>query len=195
LTTGLTLDGNGTANRAVLGGTGPVGTAVTLDNLGDTLAPGDSPGIQSYTPAQTWSSFSFDWEIKNFTGSTAGTDFDQIGIGSTLNLSGGSGSYILNVLGLTAEEAAGLVPDFSEIDRSWTILTSAGITGFNASNWTINTAGFTNLDTGTWTLGQSGNNLVLSYAIIPEPNIAAHLVGLGVLALLRRRRQGRDALR
>jgi autotransporter-associated beta strand protein len=120
-----TLNGTGTSasNRAVLGGTGTVGTSVTLDNLGDVLSPGNSPGIQNYTPAQSWSSFSYDWEVNNFTGTTAGTAFDQIGVGGTLNLSGGSGSYILNVLGLTAGDVSGNVPNFSEINRSWTILT------------------------------------------------------------------------
>ena len=72
-----TLTGNGISNRAVLSGTGTVGTSVTLDNLGDVLSPGNSPGIQNYTPAQTWSSFSYDWEVNNFTGTTAGTAFDR----------------------------------------------------------------------------------------------------------------------
>ena len=183
-----TLTGNGISNRAVLGGTGTVGTSVTLDNLGDVLSPGNSPGIQNYTPAQSWSSFSYDWEVNNFTGTTAGTAFDQIGVGGTLNLSGGSGSYILNVLGLTAGDVSGNVPNFSEINRSWIILTSTGITGFNAANWSINTTGFTDPDTGTWLLAQSDNNLVLSYAPIPEPR-AALLGGLGLLMLLRRRRR------
>lgn len=191
LSTGLTLNGTGTGTgqRAVLGGTGTINTSVTLDNLGDTLSPGNSPGIQNYTPAQTWSSFSYDWEINNFTGTTAGTHFDQISISSTLDLTGGSGAYILNVLGLTAGDVSGLVPNFSEIDRSWTILTSAGtLGGFNAANWTINTTGFTDTFTGTWALAKSDNNLVLTYTAVPEP--ASALVGsfLSLLGLLRRRR-------
>ena len=188
-----TLAGNTVSNRAVLGGNGPIGVSVTLDNLGDVLSPGNSPGIQTYTVGQSWNSFSYDWEINDFsavTGLTAGSDFDQIGITGSLNLTGGSGSYILNVLGLTAGDVAGLVPNFSEINRSWTILTTTGgITGFNATDWTanINTTGFTDLDTGAWALAQSGNDLVLSYTAIPEPG-AALLGALGMLALLRRRR-------
>ena len=191
LTVGPTLNGNTIADRAVLGGTGTIDSAVILNDVGDTLSPGAGPGagIQNFTPAQTWSSFSYDWEIKNFTGTTAGAAFDQIGLGSTLNLSGGSGSYILNVLGLTAGDLSGLVPNFDEIDRSWNILTSTStITGFNAANWTINTTGFTDTFTGNWALAQSGNNLVLSYTAVPEFNVAALIGGFGVLALLRRRR-------
>lgn len=188
LSVGTTLSGDTIANRAVLGGTGTIATSVTLDNLGDTLSPGNSPGIQNYSAAQTWSSFSYDWEVNNFIGTTAGTNFDQITLGSTLELSGGSGSYILNVLGLNAQNESGLVPNFSEINRSWTILTSADtLSGFNAANWTINTAGFTDPTTGSWALDQSDNNLVLSYTVIPEPS-AALLGGLGLLILLRRRR-------
>jgi autotransporter-associated beta strand protein len=189
LSVGTTLNGDTTANRAVLGGTGTIDISIILDNLGDTLSPGNSPGIQNYTAAQSWSSFSYDWEVNHFTGTTAGTDFDQISLGSTLNLSGGSGSYILNVIGLNALNESGLVPDFSEINRSWTILTSAGtLSVFNAANWTINTAGFTDPHTGSWALDQSGNNLVLSYTAVPEPG-AALLGSLGLLMLLRRGRR------
>ena len=187
LTSALSLSGAGTSSRAILGGTGTINTSMTLDNLGDTLAPGNSPGIQTFTPAQTWSSFSYDWEVNNFTGTTAGSDFDQIGLSSTLNLSGGSGSYILNILSLTAVNAGGNVPNFSEINRSWTILsTISGITGFNAANWSINTTNFTNTNTGSWGIAQSGNDLVLSYTAVPEPNVTMLLGSMGLLALLRR---------
>jgi len=188
LTVAPTLNGNGVSNRAVLGGSGSINASVTLDNLGDVLSPGNSPGTQNFDVAQNWSSFSYDWEVNNFTGTTAGTHFDQIGMSNTLTLSGGSGSYILNVLGLTSINDAGLTPNFSEINRSWIILTTTnGITSFNDANWAINTAGFSSPDAGTWGLTQSGNNLVLNYTAIPEPG-AALLGGLGMLALLRRRR-------
>ena len=187
MTNTLMLSGAGTSSRAILGGAGTIGSSVTLNNIGDTLSPGNSPGIQTFTSEQTWSSFSYDWEVNNFTGTTAGTDFDQLGL-NTLNLTGGAGSYILNVLSLTASNDAGNVPNFSEDNNSWTILTSSGITGFNAANWSINTSDFIDPATGTWSLAQSGNNLVLSYNVIPEPNVAALIGGLGVLLILRRRR-------
>jgi autotransporter-associated beta strand protein len=188
LTVAPTLAGSGTSNRAVLGGTGPINATVTLNNLGDVLSPGNSPGIQTFGATQTWASFSYDWEVNDFTGTTAGTAFDQIGVTGGLTLSGGSGSYILNVLGLTAGDVAGLTPNFSEINRSWTILTTTtGITDFDSANWTINTAGFSSPDAGTWALNESSGNLVLSYTAIPEPSITL-LGGLGFLVLLRRRR-------
>lgn len=117
---------------SINGSSGPIGVAITLNNVGDVLSPGNSPDVQSYTVAQSWNSFSYDWEVN---------DFD-------------------------------------------------GITGFDISEWTINAANFTNAEGGVWSLavGNEGNDLVLSYTAIPEP-AAAILGGLGLLALLRRRRR------
>ena len=189
LTAPPSLSGADVSNRAVLGGSGPINTSVTLDNPGDTLAPGNSPGVQAFTPAQTWNSFSYDWEINDFTGTTPGTAFDQLAIGATLDLTGALGAYHLNMLSLTAGNIAGEVQNFSEIDRSWKVLTTAaGITGFDPTNWTIHVDGFTNPAGGGFALAQNGNDLVLSYTAIPESSVAALLGGCGVLALLRRRR-------
>ena len=100
----------------------------------DKLAPGNSPGIQEYTVGQTWNSFTYQWETNNFTGTTAGTDFDQLGINGALTLTGAAAnSYALDMLSLTALNATGIVPNFTETNRQWTILTATGgITGFNA---------------------------------------------------------------
>lgn len=191
LTVGPDLEGNGTSNRATLGGTGPIDVAVVLDNVGDVLAPGDSPGIQEYTVGQSWSSFSYEWEINNFTNTTAGTGYDQIAITGALNLTGGSGSYILDVLSLTAGDTGGPVPNFSEIDRSWNIITTTGgITGFDAADWTIDTSGFTNADSGFWSLNENDGNIILSYTLTPVPEPSSVLLGtLGLLFLMRRQRK------
>jgi autotransporter-associated beta strand protein len=192
----ITLNGNGagSSNRAILSGTGQIGTApLTLDNIGDTLSPGNSPGIQNYASGQTWNSFTYLWETNNFTGTTVGTDFDQITITGALTLSGGLGSYLLDLNSLTAGNVAGDVPNFSETNRSWTILTTTtGITGFDAANWTIGTGSFTSTPTwaGTWALSQSGNDLLLSYTAVPEPGAwAMVLSGLGMLLVGQRIRR------
>ena len=81
------------------------------------------------------------------------------------------------------------------LTQSWTLLTSTGISGFDATNFAINLLannganGFGNdLGGGAFSISQDGNNLKLNFTAIPEPNVAALLGGLGVLALLRRRR-------
>ena len=188
----LTLSGNGSASRAVLGGTGSINTAITLNNLGDTLSPGNSPGQQAYGVNQTWNSLTYLWEVNNFTGTTAGTDFDQINITGNLTLSGGLNAYQLDITSLTGLNANGNVGNFSEVNRSWTILTTTtGIVGFNAANWTLLTTNFTSSPAylGTFSLAQANNNLVLSYAV-PEPTTWGLLaLSLTTVVVFRRRRR------
>ena len=189
--TGGAINNNGT-----ISGTGALNVAITLDGLTDHLAPGNSPGVQSFGANQTWSSFTYDWEVSDFTGTGAGTAFDQVAITGSLNLTGGLGAYVLNVLSLDAGNATGLVPNFSEVSRSWTIAsTTGGITGFDAANWTIDATGFLNAEAGAFTLAQSGGDLVLSYAAVPEPATYAALAGLGMLGFVvyRRRRNAKCA--
>jgi hypothetical protein len=191
LASSITVGGGG-SGRAVLGGTGTINSAVALNSLNDVLSPGNSPGIQSFTPNQTWSSFTYDWELNNFTGTTAGTAFDQISIAGSLDLLPTS-SYTLNVISLTAGNVAGDVPNFTEVDTSWIILTaSGGISGFDSGDWLVDTNSFSALGSiaGRFTISQSGNNLNLNY-VVPEPSTYA-LLGVSALAwgawFVRRRR-------
>lgn len=183
----LTLSGAGLGSRAVLSGTGTIGSAVTLDNLGDVLSPGNSPGILPFSTSQAWNSYSYDWEVNDWTGTTAGTAFDQIAITGGLNLTGSA--YQLNLLSLTAGNTAGLVPNFAETGRSWTILTTTtGITGFQSSEWTVNAAGFSSSPSfiGSFSLatGNGGQDLVLTYAV-PEPAAVGLIGAAGLLAAAR----------
>jgi T5SS/PEP-CTERM-associated repeat protein len=77
---------------------------------------------------------------------------------------------------------------------SWTILTTTGgITGFDATKFTIDTTGFLNpTDSGLFSLAQNGNNLVLNFTPVPEPSTWALLItGLATLtaSALRRRKR------
>ena len=190
-TNSITLNGNGMLTRATLSGTGTISTALVLDNIGDTLSPGNSPGIQNFGTSQSWNAFTYVWELNSFTGTTAGTAFDQITITGGLALTGASGAYLLDITSLLGDNTPGNVPNFSEVNRSWTILTTTtGITGFNAANWTMGTTAFSSSPTaaGTWALTKAGNDLVLSYAV-PEPATWALLAfSLTTVMVLRRRR-------
>jgi autotransporter-associated beta strand protein len=191
--TALTV-GSITNNGAIqISGTGDIGVDLGLNSTNDILSPGNSPGVQNYTVSQTWSSMTYEWETNNFTGTTAGTHFDQITINGDLDLTGSTaGSYVLDLVSLTNLDAQGDVFNFAETSRSWDILTTSGtIGGFDLSYWTIDDSAFTSNPAwqGSWNLGVNGTNdaLVLSYTAIPEPT-AALLGSLGLLALLRRRR-------
>ena len=185
-----TLNGAGLSNRAILGGTGTLNAALTLNNVGDTLSPGNSPGVMGFGVGQSWGSNSYDWELNDWVASVAGTNIDQVQITGSLTLTGAAaGSYVLNVLSLTAGNTPGNVPNFADANSSWTILTTTtGITGFDASYWTISTTGFSSSPaaTGTWNVSQSSNNLVLNYVAVPEPSVFVLLAcGLIALPLLR----------
>jgi len=161
-----------------------------LDWRNDVLSPGNSPGVLNFTPGQTWSSFTYDWELNNFTGTTAGVDFDQISIAGALNLSGSN--YTLNVISLTAGNVPGDVPNFTEVSTSWTILVAAGgISGFDDREWLVDTNSFSALGgtAGQFTISQSVDNTTLNLNyIVPEPSTYALLLLAGAGWLLWRRR-------
>jgi hypothetical protein len=144
----------------------------------------------------------FEWEFNNFLGS-AGTNWDFLNITGDLNVSATSGDrFIIEVISLLADNVTdGAIAGFdTAANYSFLIATAAGgITNFSADDFTIVTTRFANADgsgsTGDdlWSLSTSGNNLYLNYSggvAIPEPSSAAlALIGLGALALNRRRRR------
>ena len=183
--------GSITNNGGTIAGSGTIGVSVSLDSLSDKLAPGNSPGIQNYGVSQTWNAFTYLWETNNFTGTTVGTDFDQITVTGSLTLDL-AGSYAVDLFSLTALNAMGNVANFSEISRQWAILSaSGGITNIDLNDWTINAAGFSSSPTrtGTFSLSSDANNIYLNYTIIPEPS-SALFGALGALCLVARRRRG-----
>jgi hypothetical protein len=178
-----------------------LGAAQTLSGTGNvvgsmsvagTLSPGASPGIMT-TGSQTWvNGGDYTFEMLDATGA-AGTGFDQIQITGTLDLSsltaGGFGINLFSLSSISPDVSGDALNFDNTIDQSWAILTTTGgITGFDAANFALSSAGFTNaLGGGAFSLSATPNNLVLNFTAVPEPG-AALLGGLGMLALLRRRR-------
>jgi autotransporter-associated beta strand protein len=188
LAAGQTLEGNGN----VLGD-----FSVAANS---TLSPGNSPGALNHVGTQSWlDGGNYNWQIHDATG-LAGVGYDTVIITGSLNLTGLTGpeSFNINLWSLSSigPDVNGDAINFDPFaSQSWTLVTtSAGIVGFDASEFTINTGafngtgGFTNDAVGSFALQVVGNDLVLSYSVIPEPgSVALLLSGVGMFLLLNRR--------
>ncbi len=169
-----------------------------------TLSPGNSPGTltQDGGALRLGLNGDLNWQVHNAAG-TAGSGYDTVNLvnGATLDLSllTTSNPYNINLWSLS-----GLGPDVNgnatgfnnTLNYSWTLFsTGTAITGFDASDFAINTgafngtAGFSNaLGGGAFSVNLADGNtdIVLNFTAIPEPS-SALLGGLGMLMLLRRR--------
>ena len=158
---GQTLTGGGTVVGEVIAGTGAV------------LAPGSSPGTTTYTGNQTWNGgASYEWEIQDWTG-TAGdaTGWDM------LDITDAATDPDLTITATALDPFIIEIMEFSTTNfgndaKTFEILQAdGGITGFDASFFTLDTAGWTL--GGDWAIEQAGNSLNLNFTpgggAIPEP--------------------------
>ena len=191
----MTININGT-----LAGSGSI--TGDIDVLG-TISPGNSPGTLTQIGDQTWNDGgSFLWEINDSDG-TKGADpgWDWLDIDGTLDLSSlTAGGFTIDIDSLTSSNVAGdavgfdtYIRDGDIADYSFTIASaSAGITGFDAADFVLDSSGFSNrIETyygWNWAISLSDNDLVLGASAVPEPSSTA-LLGLGGLALALRRKR------
>jgi fibronectin-binding autotransporter adhesin len=183
------------ADGQAISGPGAVAGAM---NVSGTLSPGNSPGTLT-TGSQTWlDGGNYNWQVLDASG-PAGEGYDTIAITGTLDLGNLTlGGFNINLwsLAATGPDVNGNALNFlSTNSYTWTLVsTTAGINDFDPANFAINigatngTSGFTNNPNGgSFSVLQSGNNLVLTFTPVPEPN-AAMLGSLALLFLFRRRR-------
>lgn len=206
-----TFDVSAVTGGYTLGSSQTVGGSGTILATGKnvvangTLSPGNSPGTltQDGGTLQLGVGGDYNWQIHDATGA-AGTGYDTTNLinGASLDLSllSTGNTYNINLWSLS-----GLGPDVNgnainfdnTLNYSWTLFsTGSAISEFSTDKFTINagafngTSGFSNaLGGGAFSvgLGDGNTDLVLNFTAIPEPS-AALLGGLGMLALLRRRR-------
>jgi autotransporter-associated beta strand protein len=185
--TGGTLLVNGSISTSILttvesgatiGGSGTVGALTVL--AGGNINPGNSPGILN-----TGTYIQSGLYTAEIAGVTPGTQYDQISVTGTVDITGGSlmtmfsgtgyaaGDLIFILLNDSTDAIAGTYTGFAQGD------TVASHDGFN---WQI----YYDADSVGNTFN-NGNDTALFAVVIPEPSTAL-LGALGLLALLRRRR-------
>jgi autotransporter-associated beta strand protein len=173
--------GSGVVNVGVngtLGGNGIIAGATTIEGF---LNPGNSPGVLRFSNALTLAATATStFEID---GLARGTAFDGVDIGGDFAM---GGALLFDIGTVFTEDATFLFFDVAG-SRSGDF-SSVGLSGdMGSGSFTFNS--------GTWSLSQGVNQWsfmqntgTLSLTVIPEPS-AALLGGLGLLAMLRRRRK------
>jgi autotransporter-associated beta strand protein len=203
---GVSLANGARFNVSTAGGGFILGGAQTLTGGGTltgdvtiagTHTPGFSPGIQTFENDLTYSTgSSIVWELIDDTLAGRGTSYDGIDVGENLNFAGTT-TLSLNfaLLGSGVNWSDSLWASDITGNTGWKILDVAGTIG-GFENLQLATGSF--LDGSSQTLAsarpdasfslfQGTDGVYLNYAAVPEPS-AALLGGLGLLALLRRRR-------
>ncbi|MFC2149173.1 autotransporter-associated beta strand repeat-containing protein [Candidatus Auribacterota bacterium] len=178
--TGSISDSTVTISGGVLTGSGTVGDLNV--NNGGSFSPGESTGTL-VAQDTTWAAGGkYIWEIND----AAGTKGDPTGW-DWLNIPGGG-----DVLDVTATsestftiEVSSMGGDAANFDNSqnytWIIASAAGgITGYSADKFTVDNSAFTNaLGGGAFGISQSGNDINITFAAVPEPST----VGLFLIAI------------
>jgi fibronectin-binding autotransporter adhesin len=166
---------------ATLGGSGTVG-ALTIDS-GGFFSPGNSPGITTVNGNYIQNGSL----IAEVTGLTPGiTGHDQVVVNGTVTLNGALSLTMSTFTPMNGDLLFILLNDSTDaISGTFTGLAQDAVAyTYGGFDWKISyTANNTGVGTGTFT---GGNDIALM--AIPEPNVAALIGGLGLFALLRRRR-------
>lgn len=166
-----------------ISGEGTVNSQVNLTHINQMISPGSSPGNLTFNGEQNWESFTYEWELNDWSGD--GGSYDTVTVAGELVLNS-EGIYLLKIHSLTQDGNAGSVYNFDpQEDRSWNILSTTGIVGFDEANWLLDLAGFVNApgSTSQWSIQQSGGDLILQYAAIPEPAWGILLVAVMIFGL------------
>lgn len=200
VTFGNTVVFTGTGN--LISGNGTFSSPLTV-GTGVTLAPGNSPGIITFTNGLTWAAGGvFKVEISDMSGS-AGSGYDSISLtGGALTVSATSADrFSIEITSLNSSGTNGLLGPTPTQPYSMTILSSssslAGVFGTNFEKLNLNTANFTSNAGADFTLslGNEGTSLLLNFTPVPEPSTYV-LFGLGLLlvagSVWRTRRARRD---
>jgi hypothetical protein len=185
--------------NGLLGGSGTNNGVVRLKS-GSFLTPGNSPGLLTASEAIWEAGSTYNWEIDQASGGTAGLNWDVFSVVNALDLSALSSSAQMN---LVLNSLPSVDDFFTDREYSWVIAQAGSFIGTGLDNGTnvtdlfnINAAEFNNgdLPNGGFKVevGTDANNLrTLNLMTIPEPSTGSMLglgfAGLVVTRLLRRK--------
>ncbi len=194
------LTNNGLINAGVtiaaggaLAGTGTINGSVTMQS-GSTYAPGNSPGMQTVNGDATWNTMTYSMQVADVLGAQ-GVGYDSLDVNAAIPFTGKlsitPGATIdINLDSYPTNSAVANFNDLTPFDLIL-VSTDGGVTGFGSAIFSIHTAGFAsgNPFTGMFSIVQSGNDLLLHYAAVPEPGtlLLGSLAGV-VIAIRARRR-------
>jgi hypothetical protein len=154
-------------------------------NEGGRFSAGAGPAVVNLAGLTLGSGGHYTFELANTAG-LAGVSADFLNIAGQLQIAAGNTADTRFTIALASMNGSTFDPT-----QAWTftLATAAGgITGFTANQFAIDTSGFGHaLNGGTFVVSQSGNDLLLQFAPIPEPSTwAMMLAGTGLLIAFRR---------
>ncbi len=151
------VNGSLSGTTAVSAGStlGGSGTLLGATQIAGTVAPGVNTGtLTIIAPVTLAAGSSFAFDIANWSGTTAGTDWDLL-IADTLTLAATAGNRL-------TIRIAGSPTGFTEANKTMAIATSVNpIVGFDASAIAIDATGFAGA--GTFSVQKTGNAIELVY--------------------------------
>jgi hypothetical protein len=181
-----------------------VGTGTLSPTGGVTIGSGvlvspGTTGAHAYVGAMTFNSATlgpggaFAFDVADASG-TAGTGYDTIAVAGALNVTATSPMpFTIDLRSIDPGTGApGLATFNPNSSYQWTLLSAASVTGFNPSDFALNTALFANgPGTSGFSLSSSGTDIFLNFTPVPEPStwsmIGAGAAAVGLAALRRRR--------
>jgi autotransporter-associated beta strand protein len=193
-----------TLTQGILSGTGTIATAVNV-GANAIIAPGNSPGIQTYASSVWSQGGTYQWELNALTGTT-GTNWDAVNVTGLLNLSGllPTSMFNLDLITLTGSNTPGLLDvgyDGGTYEFPIALYSSTSSlvvpTGFSntagsdlTSLFNISLAGWqgTTPNQSDISVKVNSTGTGLNLVIVPEPAAIA-LAGIGIAAALAFRRR------